>query len=322
MANQIASWRVEETRIHRPNVLLGALFCAVFVAIGVGIWPLTAGSPLDGAPAVVNALLRNALPGLSVGLGLIGLAAIAWDVIRRRRPLRAAGPGVLPEVPTEPVNDTRRVAHAHVRHEIKSTDTGWSLVPRHRAINRTSLLVTAWIGLTVVGVNALLWSVGPDDQQRQKWWVTAASVMAGIGMTAVVWFVTRDSNRRARRMDVDLQQRTVHIDAERTVPLDDVVAIQICPLRIKIGPTPVVGKRWGYDADALEVNAVLRDSAGEIDRETLYVVCADLPGAAELAAELAGRLGVPLLNHATAEYWPAEIRRAKDRPYTFHGTAP
>ena len=122
-------------------------------------------------------------------------------------------------------------------------------------------------------------------------------------------------------MDVDPRRRTVQFNGERLVSLDDVAAIQICPLRIKIPPTPV-GGRWGYDGDALEVNAVLRDSASRIDRETLSIVRADFPGAAALAAQLAERLGVPLLNHATADHWPAEIEWARDRPWTFHGAAP
>ncbi len=310
MTRRIKHWRVETTSVYRPNVLVASVLCAIFVAIGVGIWLVLKGSVLHDAPAAVNAILRNALPGVWVGLGLVALAAIARDAIRRRRPLLAASPDVLPEVPIEPVNDTQGIAHAHVRHEIKGTDAGWSLVPRYRAINRTSLLAAAWILLTVAGVNVLLWSFGPGNFQRARIAMTAGSVMAGVGMMAFVWYATWDSRHRARRMDVNLKQRTIQIDDDQPLPLDNLVAIQICPLRIKIPPTPAFGKRWpGTDGDALEVNAVLHGSGGEIDRKTLYVVLADLAGAAKLAADLAERFDVPLLNHATRDHWAAEFER-------------
>lgn len=318
------SWPTETTHVHKPNLGWGLAICAAFLVTGLIVLPVTAElgparvrNAAQAPPAIVWAM-RFGLPLGFIGLGALGATAILREMLRDRT-IRSAADGLLPGGLTEPVNDPRRIAHAQITHGFKSAETGWSLAPLGRVITRTQKAILVWCVGTWIMVNVLLWRLGPE--RRIGIAMTLISVST-FGFAAIAWWIMEESRAALRRFDIDESTGTFRLDGDKPRPLSVILAVQLCPLRIKVGPfEPVTGRRWGYGADAVEVNLVLRER-DSVERETLLVNDADFLGAARLARELADRLGVPLLNHATATHWEAEKERAKDRPWTHRGAVP
>lgn len=320
------SWPTKISAVHKPNLGWGLAICAAFIVAGLIVLPVTdelaparVRQAAQNPPAVVW-LMRFGLPLGFIGFGSLAAAAVLHEMLRDRT-IRSAADGVLPEVPTEPVNDTRRIAHAQVTHRIEEAEYGWSLTPLGRLITRTQWAVVAWGLGTWVIVNVLLWVSVSGPERKFGIAMTMISVPATLGVIAIVWWMMEESRTALRRLDIDQPAGVFRLDKEEPRPLSEMTAVQLCALRIKVGPTPVGLRRHGYDADAVELNLVLGD-CGSMERQTLLVNSADFLGTARLAQELADRLGVPLLNHATAAHWEAEKQRSKDRPWTHRGAVP
>ena len=317
-------WPTIESRAYLPSLrvfeLLGGVMTVAGAAAAGLLWPRfstawqRAGSLAalwsdeTGGGWLVIWLLNASVSGF----GLLILWA-AFRVTRINWPFRHAADDVLPDVPRSPVNRAEIISYGQLTHAILPTEHGWCLRPRPNLFRFRPLYIGSF--MLLVAALAIGMIAHGDFPRSTKLFAGMMFVMGGaVVVLVVVWF-DRRALQQMLTLEVEPAAGVCRINSQppREVSLADLVAVQLCACRCKLG-----AKRTAEIFDAVELNLVWTGPAEAsdgcpYDRMTLLSTTGELTQQAQLASALADKLGVPLLYHATQEHWRVEREAAADR---------
>jgi hypothetical protein len=321
------SWPTTESTLFLPGLrtflVAGMLLATVGIGASVAIWPRFL---IDWRRAgSVSQLWREQSPW-PVVWPILGFAAI-WGVgvlvalaLISNRPFRHAAPGVLPDVPSGPVNAPGGTAHGRITHVLLPAENGWCLGPCPDLYRRTPLYMRVFMLFVAALMIAMMVVSGMPG--REIIFFGAACVVIGSLTAGLIGYFFVVSRNWLLTLVVDPAQGLCRINSKppRVIPWANLTAVQLCACRRK------VGDKYNLSIyDVVELNLVWRTmqetapaSNSWYERLTLVENKAvPEPRLAQLAEEFAERLGVPLLYHATEEHWRLERKAAKARPPHF-----
>jgi hypothetical protein len=340
LISQYHRWPTTESRLYLPNQWVGLAGVALFAVSG---WTMI----LIALPKFIEALHKAGSLGqlwqqekgwfvggaVALGFALIGsLLVVAWfATVIGNRPFRHAAAGVLPDVPSNPLNIPGAWSHGRVTHEWMPTAHGGILVPRRGVTRVASVFIAVWCALTYAVCVTLVWVFVPAATMSNIVKILICLFVLFPALTLAIlpiWLIKWSYNKLPevqlgglhRPFEVDNLHKTVQLsgsDGGRIIPLDQVAALQLCALRQKIG-----FRQSGSQTDSVELNLVLWSDVATnggkraYERQNLLIMgfFGQPSRLTELAVTLADALGVPLLNHATREHWDVERRAARARP--------
>jgi len=315
--NTQPSWPMDATTLPQPRVgaqLVGAIRMALgsfgCVAAAVGEFVLQKGGLVQAwntHPLLLACALLATMPGcLFLGGALIGVLA--------NRPIRHAAATVLSDVPSEPVasDDFPYQMSGRTPYGWTPVQGAWRLGPKADELRSARRFSVPLIATLFVSLIAFFWfAAGLPLFERL---LTIAILMLGaVTICAIFWFPP-DRWKPLPSIVLIPQKRVCEIGPVPavTVAYEAIVAVQMCAYRRKARAT--VG-------DGIEVNLVVladpRDSSAGHEcywRIPLMNIFAPIWMKTPLAVELAERLAVPLLCHATREHWHTERLAAELRP--------
>lgn len=166
--------------------------------------------------------------------------------------------------------------------------------------------------LVVAVILVVIW-LSTDDPIVNKSLITCLVVAAWVLTCVVLWFLP-NLIKPSPFAAIDLASGVCKLGPEplTSVPLDQIVAVQLCACR---------RMRQNDIADGIEVNLVWRPTGNDAEAEIekyrrmtlMFIVGPAVFRPAQLAGQLAEKLGVPLVCHATREHWRVERRAARLR---------
>lgn len=312
------SWPTEATTLPIPRIGMAVaatlgLSAAFGAFTALPVWYVRelggiAAAWADCPPCLI------AIPLFGTGSAL-ALVAFAWIVasIVRNGPVGHAAASVLPDVPREPVdaNNDFFGNSPSVKYVLKPVEHGWWFGPAAAPMRGVRRFGIPWMTFITGGIITIIW-LFTDRELAEKSAFTMVGVAAWAAMCAILWFLPK-MVRPLPFLTIDIERRVCEIGPAPaiSVPLDRVVAVQLCACRFRSEDTI---------ADGVQANLVwLADEAettheGRYQRAPLMFFVSEICPWARLAGELAQTLGVPLVCHASREDWLAERAAARLRP--------
>jgi hypothetical protein len=316
--NTQPSWPMDATTLPQPRVgaqlmwairkALGAFGC-VAAAFG-GELVLQKGGlaqAWNAHPMLLVCVLLGAMPGcLFLGLALIGVLA--------NRPIWHAAATVLSDVPSEPAasDEFPYQMSGRTLYAWTPLQGAWRLAPKADELRSARRFSVPLIVIAFGSLIAFFWFAA-DLPLFARLLISAILMLGAVTICAIFWFPP-DRCRPLPSIVLNPQKRMCEIGPVPAVAVafDSIVAVQMCAYRRKA--RAAVG-------DGIEVNLVVLADRREKStghecyrRIPLMNIYAPIWMKTPLAVELAERLGVPLLCHATQEHWRTERSAAKLRP--------
>ncbi len=196
----------------------------------------------------------------------LGAVAVEWAIRDMLFPtrIRHAAPGVLPEVPQEPVLYEGSTVHGRLTHELVDRAEGWELRPSPRLLrNDRRFFLGFGIPFTLVFIGLLTW--GLHDHIKRGGWVGAAmaatllALMSGGTAIGLMWMLVKASYRRLGRLTIPRDGGELQLNISEaicsqdlaegikwafqgetkrqqlSIPREMVAAVQLCPWKYASG---------------------------------------------------------------------------------------
>lgn len=314
------SWPMDATRLPQPGIGLALAATAILLvgfcgATALFAWHVQQIGGIAGAWAnEPPALIGVGAFALGTALALVAFFAVMLSVLRNA-PVWHAAASVLSDIPSEPV-DGRDHPFGDIQPEeyvLKPVEGGWWFGLKAKNLHYGF----RWFGIPwmtlVSGVIVLVIWRYTDNPRAIKAAFTCFLAFA-CGMMCVIFWYLPKMIKALPFAAIDLASGVCKLGPEpiTSIPLDQIVAVQLCACQ---------RRRQDSITNGIEVNLVWQPESEHAEpdmqkyrRMTLmFIVGPSVCRKARLAGELAEKLGVPLVCHATAEHWRLERRATKLR---------
>jgi hypothetical protein len=333
-APEASGWQEVESAVYWPLGWVAVAVGVLFFLVGV-IGILTIGQRMPGDTArVIARVILGAFALIGLAIMPTSLARVFWPVR-----VRHAGPGVLPDVPREPVVVEGAVVNGRLGLELVEDSDGWQLRPAVRQWKNDQRLLFGF------GVPFLILFAGGASlgfHGTIPGWApailcgTAVTLLCGGTVFGLIALMMRAGHRRLSSLSIPRNGGDLVLDAavdpdpqqmnlsdglqwafganpsrrQMAIPRPTVQAVQLCPWKV------VVRNRSNATQIAWAVQGVLVVANPSKDKSVRLplLLTGDFSGAARLMQRLAATLAVPYLFGADAAGVEAEKVRAQSRP--------
>jgi len=324
--------RTVESEVWRPGRWPALAVGAIFMLVGAVGFLVIRGDALPGVGFWIAKVLTAVV-------ALLGGAVVAWAIGSIVWPahIRHAAPGVLPDVPKEPVVREGLVVHGRLTHELHEEAEGWQFRPAARLWrNDKGFLYCFGLPFSVVFAGLMAWALHSRFDVFFSWpgallCAATATAVSGGSVWLSLGMLMRAGYRRLPRLSILRNGDAIELDSpeepnvekadllaglkwvflgdskrqQLSIPRAWVAAVQLCPWKYKSASEIC----W-----AVQGLLVLTSPESAAYHRLPILLTLDYAGAARLMQKLAQILQVPYLFCADAEGWKAEELRARERP--------
>lgn len=320
--SRLTAWQEVESEVFYPGSSLAPLVGTIFLAGGV-VGLLAIENVFPAGPRLWFGMSGSAF------MAILGGAVFVTTVRRKLWPthIRRAAPGVLPNVPTEPVALEGSIVLGLIPYELVEDGDSWQFRPSTRKLYKVQISMLAFgIPILTVLAGGMSWLF------QSILTGTLVILFFGGAFFLVMFLVQRSGFRRLScltipRNEGDFELETPELpDLNKTdlssglkwifgrgskrhqvkIPRDQLIAVQLCPWWFATGDP-----RDANATLAVQGSLVLAAAADGSHYRFPLLLTSDFDTAARLMQRLASTLNVPYIFGADAKGWSAEERRAR-----------